>query len=502
MARVFFVVLFAIASLQAHAIEWSSKVHRNLQIETAAGSSADILVFLGPKASLEKAETIIDRGQRLQFVYRQLTYHAEKSQAALIQFLQKKGLTYQSFYINNSLLVENATPDLIQELAQFPEVALISLNLKVRLKLPPPTTVAVSFNRPKEDDVEDNLKQIHADKVWNELGVRGEGIVVAGGDSGFKFDHPALSHQYRGYGIKKDQHKYNWHDAIHHSASVGDGSSCPPNRPAPCDDMGHGTHTMGIMLGYDSAGATNHIGVAPKAKWVGCRNMNGGVGKPSTYLECFQYFLAPYPEGGNPAKDGKPQFAPHVINNSWGCPLDEGCTGREFIQAIDNVQAAGILVVVSAGNDGPGCQTVAEAPATQSAKVLAVGSYNAYEGDASYFSSRGPSSLDGSLAPNISAPGDAIRSSVPSGGMGDDGLYDVMSGTSMAGPHVAGAVALLWSAHPALIGNIPATRAILEKTAQPKTSDQDCGSFSGRKVPNAVFGYGVVDAYAAIKSVH
>ena len=138
-------------------------------------------------------------------------------------------------------------------------------------------------------------------------------------------------------------HNYNWHDSIHSG-----GGSCGADSPAPCDDFGHGTHTMGTMVGDD--GGTNKIGVAPRRKWIGCRNMDQGVGTPATYTECFQWFIAPT---DLPNQNPDPSKAPHVINNSWGCPPSEGCTDPTVLQTVvENTRAAGIEVVVSAGNAG------------------------------------------------------------------------------------------------------------------------------------------------------
>jgi len=95
------------------------------------------------------------------------------------------------------------------------------------------------------------------------------------------------------------------------------------NAPAPCDDMGHGTHVMGTAVGWD--GGENRIGVAPGARWIGCRDMDNGFGTPATYLECFEFFLAPYPVNGTP-EQGDPDLAPDVTNNSWSCPPAEGCS--------------------------------------------------------------------------------------------------------------------------------------------------------------------------------
>lgn len=129
----------------------------------------------------------------------------------------------------------------------------------------------------------------------------------------------------------------------------------------PCDDDKHGTHTMGTMVGEDDE---NSIGVAPEAKWIACRNMDRGWGQPSTYMECFEWFLAPYDLEG---ENADPDKAPHVINNSWFCSVEEGCNPSNFIlmeEIVKNLKASGVVVVVSAGNSGgSGCGSVTGPPA-------------------------------------------------------------------------------------------------------------------------------------------
>jgi subtilisin family serine protease len=246
---------------------------------------------------------------------------------------------------------------------------------------------------------------------------------------------------------------------------------------------------MGTAVGSD--GGSNQIGMAPGAQWIGCRNMNHGVGSPATYLECFEFFLAPYPVGGDPL-DGNPDLAPDVTNNSWACPeVGEGCSTTSLLAAVEAQRAAGIMTVVSAGNGGAGgCSTVSDPPAIHAA-VYTVGALNTGTDTIASFSSRGPVTADGSnrRKPDLTAPGTSIRSSVPGGGY--QGGY---SGTSMAAPHVAGAVALLWSAVPALRGQISATEQLLNETAVP-IDFTDCSS-SGS--PNNTFGYGRLDIKAAV----
>jgi PKD repeat protein len=216
---------------------------------------------------------------------------------------------------------------------------------------------------------------------------------------------------------------------------------------------------------------------------------SGGHGTPTTYLECFQFFLAPYPVGGEP-EDGDPDKAPDVTNNSWSCPTSEGCSWDTLQTAVEAQRAAGIMTVVSAGNAGSGCSSVAQPPGLYDASYSVGATYSS--DNIASFSSRGPVTIDGSnrLKPDISAPGVNIRSSVPGGNYGDS------QGTSMAAPHVAGAVALLWSARPSLRGAITQTEDILNQTALPRYSTQ-CGD-PANTVPNNVYGWGRLDALSAV----
>jgi subtilisin family serine protease len=180
------------------------------------------------------------------------------------------------------------------------------------------------------------------------------------------------------------------------------------------------------------------------------------------------------------------------MNNSWGCPEIEGCDPQALLYAADHLRDAGIFVVVSTGNDGPSCSTV-NAPLSLYESVFSVGAIDSF-GNLTEFSSRGPVTADGSnrMKPDIVAPGQNIYSALP----GD--TYGALAGTSMAGPHVVGVVALLWSADPSLIGDIDRTEQIIVETAQPYTGNTTIGCFEGG-TPNAGYGYGVVDVYAAVK---
>jgi subtilisin family serine protease len=248
------------------------------------------------------------------------------------------------------------------------------------------------------------------------------------------------------------------------------------------------------MVGDDGKG--RQIGVAPAAQWIGCRNMKNGVGSVASYLECFEFFLAPYPLGGDPQKDGRPDLAPHIVNNSWSCPVDEGCTGNEFLGVVQAYKAAGILLVSAASNNGPNCGTVSDAPAKYAGEILTVGAYNTFLNEIAFFSALGPATWKGQLAPNVIAPGDFIVSAITKG----PDSYEDKPGTSMASPQAAGVAALLWSYRPELIGQIDATIDIIQKSARGMPAKTSCPGFPGSKVPNAAHGYGMLDAYKALNT--
>ena len=429
-----------------------------------------------------------DQDARGWFVYNTLSEHAARTQIGLRNFLDSRGVTYQSFWVVN-MLVATADRALVETLAARPDVARVDSNRPTRwIEDPSIANLGVTPSAPAV--VEWGVQNVNAPQVWT-MGFTGQGIVVGNQDTGMRWTHNALKPHYRGWDGVNANHNYNWHDSIHSGGGV-----CGPNNLAPCDDSGHGTHTTGTTVGDDGAG--NQVGVAPGAKWIGCRNMDQGNGTPATYSECFQFFMAPTDlNGQNP----NPALRPHVMNNSWTCPVSEGCTtGDELRVILENTQATGIFVEASAGNAGPGCSSVNDPPAIYEATFStgAIDINNTIAG----FSSRGPVTRDGSnrLKPNISAPGVNNRSSYFS----SDTSYANLSGTSMAGPHVVGSVALLWSARPQLVRDIATTKMVLQNTANPNVivnPVQTCGGIPSTQIPNNSFGYGRVDALAAVNSV-
>jgi len=443
-----------------------------------------IVVIFKEQADVSMASSIHGKDAKASFVFHKLLMTAEESQRELIELLNARSIDFRSFYIVNMVALK-ADLDLIMELAALPYVKEVLEDSSLKLEESPEE----DRSDPGLRAIEWNLTHIKAPDVWA-LGYTGQDVVIGGQDTGYKWDHAALINKYRG---GTNDHDYNWHDAIHEIDSHNTGSNpCGLSIPVPCDDNNHGTHTMGTMIGDD--GLNNQIGVAPGAKWIGCRNMERGYGTLTTYNECFEWFLAPYAYEDEPA-DGDPTKMPHVIANSWACPTDEGCNTTNFHimeAALNNLRAAGCVIVVSAGNYGDGCSSVNH-PASMFAGSFSVGATNNFDNIAT-FSSRGPVTIDGSnrLKPEISAPGVNIRSSVKNGN------YASLGGTSMAGPHVAGLVALIISANPNLAGEVDKIEEIIQQTALTRTSSQNCGPVSGSSIPNNTFGYGRIDALAAV----
>src|SRR6266498_3910816 len=445
--------------------------------------TASVLVVLRAQADLSGAANLSDRAQKKRFVYEALRSTADATQAPLRRRLERAGVRFQAFYLVNMIAVEADRP-LAEELASRDDVALVAPNRPVHMALPQRQQSEVApFSATA---VEASLDLVRAPSVWN-LGFTGQGVVVGIADTGVDWEHPALKNRYRRFDGTSVSHSYNWHDSIH---TANPENPCGTDSPAPCDDSSHGSHVTGTAVGTD--GGDNQIGMAPGARWIGCRNMDRGDGTPARYTECFQFFLAPTDSAGaNP----RPDLGADVISNSWGCPPSEGCTDPDVLRAVvDNTRAAAIFLSVASGNGGADCATIDDVPGSYGASY-SVGATTLSDTIAG-FSSRGPVTVDGSnrMKPDVVAPGVSIRSSVPGA------TYTRFSGTSMATPHVSGAVALIWSAAPWLANHVPETEVLLRATAVRLTSDQSCGGVSGSAIPNPVFGWGRIDVLAAVSA--
>jgi subtilisin family serine protease len=439
----------------------SSKVAQKVVDQVSANGKATFWVILKEKADLSKVSKIGNWNERGRLVVDELKQTADESQAGLRGFLKKAGAQYEPFWIMNAIKV-TAGQGVLNNLAHDPTIAAILPDRSYEV----PKPIAGS-QEPKVNTVEWNVNDIGAPNVWSTFGDRGENIVVANIDTGVQFDHPAVVGAYRGNLHNGSfDHNYNWFD--------------PENvcgTPAPCDNVAHGTHTMGTMVGDDRGG--NQIGVAPGAKWIAAKGCETNSCSLDALLRSGQWVMAPTDLSGN---NPRPDLRPNIVNNSWG----DGPTDPFYEATVQAWLASGIFPAFANGNAGPSCNTAGVPGAYP--ESYAVGAFDINHNIAS-FSSRGPSGVDGSIKPDISGPGVNVRSSVPGNG------YDVFSGTSMATPHLAATVALMWSAAPSLIGQIGATETLLDSTAD-DMSDLSCGGTAGN---NNVWGEGRLNAFNAVE---
>jgi uncharacterized repeat protein (TIGR01451 family) len=429
------------------------------------------LVYLEEEAPLATAQEERDKLARRQRVVSALQETAARTQRGIRAYLEQqramgKVKDYTPYWVFNGLAVTSDLETLLA-LATRPEVRIIRAdhkhqlqNLNFKLQTSNVKRQTSNFQPPTPNiqspisnlqPVEWNVARVRADLVWQALGVDGTGVVVASMDSGVDWQHPALMTKYRGYNSKGlPDHLGNWYCATDEGYLY------------PGDGHGHGTHTMGTILGDGG------IGVAPGAQWIAAKVFNNlGVSYDSWIHAGFQWLLAPA---------GDPALAPDVVNNSWG---DAAGSDETFLPDVQALRVAGIFPVFSAGNSGPGGGTI-YSPASFP-EAFAVGATDE-EDEIVSFSSRGPSPW-GEVKPDVSSPGVNIRSTTPGGG------YEAWWGTSMAAPHVAGLAALLLQAKPNL------TIAEMEQAITSTALNL------GTPVPNNDYGWGRIDAYRAVVSV-
>lgn len=436
----------------------AGSVHADLEAQLATltpGDTVSVIVEMAdqvdPRAAALTAPSR-DRRARLYAVVDALRNLATRTQTPLLSFLQQEQAVqrvrrFTPLWIVNGVAV-TATEPVIRALAARHDIKEIRLDAAMP---PPPRPLPAA---PGEGGlslmgVQWNIAQIRAPEVWAiDPRFNGSGTVVASFDTGVAMNHPDLASRYRG------NHAISWFDPYGQHAS-------------PYDANGHGTHTIGTTVGGDAGGAG--IGVAPGATWIAAKAWNdSGQASTSAFHKIFQWLLAP---GGDPAN------APDVVNGSWAF-VSASCVS-EFKRDVQALRAAGIFPAFAAGNSGPGAGTVTSPGAY--AESFAVGATTSMDGIAA-FSGRGPSPCTSEVKPDVGAPGAGVRSAVPGG-------YSTWSGTSMATPHVAGAVAVLRSIDPSL--TVDQVESVLRETAV------DLGSTGA----DSAFGAGRIDLYEAAQTV-
>lgn len=430
--------------------------HLRQQLENAAPSDefAIIVTFQDNSPRLMPKPGQF-RARRAELV-RTLKNRAEMSQRQVRNLLHSRGVgPVRELWINNSLAL-TASSEIIRVLSARPEVASVRLQQIVRVPEITPMQLVGA--------VEPNVSLIGAPGLWAK-GFAGQGVTVATMDSGVDVHHPDLGPRWRGGGN-------SWFDP-HGEHPL-----------QPFDRNGHGTQVMGALVGGDAGGSA--IGVAPAAQWIAVKIFNdAGEASEAVIHQGYQWLLDP---------DGIPETddAPDVINNSWGFEVSPGVCDETVLLYRTDIQvlkSAGIAVVFSAGNTGPGANS-STAPASYP-ESFAVGSVGTLQSPTaiSETSARGPSACDGTIFPEVVAPGYLVKTSdLTFGGLFPDS-YVFVSGSSIAAPHAAGAMALLLSAKPTL------TVDQLEQALLASAIDL------GAAGPDNVYGHGLVDVLAAYNRI-
>jgi bacillopeptidase F len=449
---------------------------------TRYASSTDkisVIVHLTDQVDLQTLDDRLfmrtTRQQRHKIVIEELQAAAARSQVpvreALDQMVQAGEVEgYTAYWITNCFVVYG-TKGAVEQLSERADVDYIELNFRAELVEP-----IRERRNPVDSDANTppvGVVAIRAPQVWYELGITGAGAIVGDLDTGCDGTHPALAARWRG-----------------NFAPVAECWRAPySGSPTPTDGNGHGTHTCGTMVGACQSGTFDTTGVAPAALWIADDAISGSIGPTldNNITDAFQWMADP---------DGNPNTindVPDVVNNSWG--VYSGFSGYSDCDARWNnvilaCEVAGVVCNFSAGNEGPGAQTH-RSPANAAIDSVSFFSVGAVDASGSWpypiasFSSRGPSDCNVSIIkPEVSAPGVNVYSSVPGGGY--DGTYD---GTSMAGPHIGGLVALMRSANPN--AEVRVIKSIIMRTAR------DLGTAG----EDNTFGFGFIDAYAAVSQI-
>jgi len=388
--------------------------------------------------------------------------HADSVQADVTSMLNKaiesgKRHYLDQLWISNELIVRDVDREVIEKLRDHPDVESLIAEQFEQLE---ETEEGESFDISDYNNTILNqwgVVNVNAPQAWAR-GVQGANIVVGNIDTGARHTHVMLSPTYRGNNAGEN-HNYNWR------APTG-------NAAAPSDTNGHGTHCIGSHSG------TQGIGVAPQSRWIACRGCQTSSCSRFDLESCGNWIACPTNTAG-----GAPQCAraPHVVNNSWG-----GAGGQTWFNAVLTAwRNAGVAGVFSAGNSGTACGTVGS-PSDQPL-AFSVGSITSTN-TLSTFSSVGPGPAN-AVKPNVAAPGTSVASASH---LNDTGLR-TLSGTSMAAPHAAGALALVRSARQGLTV-VQALNAVQDGAVAHSSGGRTCSGRPEGTRPNNHVGHGRINA--------
>src|SRR5512145_2844951 len=448
---------------------------RDVLDKAAPGEAVSALVYLDAQVDVAALDRDMEgrretRAARHEWIVSQLRETAAATQGDLLDHLkvlfdQGRIGFYEPYWIVNAVRVI-ATKDELEALADRADVLRVYYDFEIEGIQP---INAGGAGDAGAGGPEQGLVAVRAPEAWA-LGFTGQDILVSSLDTGVDGNHPALASRWRGLDPAYAGHPgWAWFDPV-------------TNTTFPQSFGFHGTHTMGTICG---GAPGNQVGVAPGSEWIHAAVIDR-VSIAQTVADAilsFQWIIDP---DENP---GTVFDVPRVNSNSWGLTDFHGYPDcdQTFWTFLDACEAAGIVMVFAAGNEGfSGLRRPADR-ATDDFRTFAVAAVNG--NIAGYpvagFSSRGPTFCTpgggAAIKPDIAAPGVGVISSLPGGG------YGPSDGTSMATPHIAGVVALVYSANPDL------------SVEQVKQIIYDTAADLGAPGEDNDYGWGIADAYEAVQ---
>ncbi len=468
-AILFFVTLFFFVGIFTFAEEENAIISSGLQSELAGKEDDDLVEAIIRMKPLDKSLVMSARAERGRGgAIETMKIGTERSQASLKRDVEKiGGRVRNQFWIANAISVEMKAGDL-KKISKREDVEMVHENFKVfpLNNFTPTNTEMISK---QSGDTTWGVERIRAPEVWD-IGFDGSGVKVAVLDTGIDITHPDLEGRMCG-----DPPYYEgcWAEFDSYGNEV--------NNSEPHDDDGHGTHVSGTVLGGNASGT--HIGVAPGATLAHGLVLPPGEGFFEQVIAGMEWAIDDEESGGAEAD---------IVNMSLG---SDGYV-EEFEEPIQNVISAGAVPVVATGNDD-GSQGDGKI-ATPGAifESFSIGASNSDDNIAGFSYGKiidddRDDTPDEYIKPDFSAPGVSVLSSVPGGLM-------YKHGTSMATPHVSGAIALIMQADPEINSD-----QIYELLRDNVAYYEDAGSsLDNGEDKNTRYGYGIIDVYGAISNLN